>query len=99
MYYRVERTYLTDEAGRAQTAVDRRPYMIVADTARDAALVFVTHDGGQVVGTISDLTGDKATATAVASSRMYVIFVERGAESIDRQAPGSANPSRDRELR
>jgi hypothetical protein len=82
MYYRVERTYLTDSAGRAASSPDRHPHMIVAESSREAALVFIAYESGHLIGEIAELAGDKAAATAVSGSRMFVIFVERGAESV-----------------
>ena len=101
MYYRVERTYLTDESGRAQSVADRRPYMIVAESAREAAFAFVLHEGGEVLGTVSEIAGDKATATAVAGGRMFVIFLERGADALDirHRGPSGSSRERDREYR
>jgi hypothetical protein len=58
--------------------------MISAASASAAALSFISDEGGELVGEIGDLPGDKATATADRAGRLFVIFVQRGAEAIKR---------------
>ena len=92
MYYRVGRTYITDAQGRSVTAVDPRPYLVSAESASTAALSFLEAEKSPMIGAVSEIQGDKATATASRSEdrRVFVIFVERAAESIR----GDQTPSR-----
>ena len=82
MYYKVERTYLTNEQGEYQRLHDAKPYLIPASSASAAAMAFVTHEQGKMLGAATPLPGDKATATAECGERVYVIFVERAAEAV-----------------
>jgi hypothetical protein len=82
VYYRIDRTYLTDEAGKYQRAHDSKPYLVPADSAGAAAVAFITNEMASLVGPVSMLPGDKATATAEVGHRVYVIFIERAAESV-----------------
>ena len=98
MYYKIERTFLTDRGGHSQPNSDRLPYMVSAESAQAAALAFITREQGNLLGPISQITGDKATATAARGGQVYVVFVERAADSIgdrkredrDEDGPGSA---------
>jgi hypothetical protein len=72
--------------------------MVVANSAEDAAASFVSSEPGHIVGTISEIQGDRAAATAVAGDRLFVIFVERAAEAVQTNLGGPADPSRQREL-
>ena len=82
MYYKVERTYLTSVAGDSEQQSDRTPYFVAAGDAAAAAAAFVVNEGGRLLGDASAFAGDKATATALIDGRVYIIFVQRGAESI-----------------
>lgn len=83
MFYKVERTFLTDASGNSARSTDRLPHMIAADSANAAAAAFVTRDQGKMLGAVSDLPGDKATATALDQGRVFVVFVERASDSIN----------------
>ncbi len=82
MYYKVERTYLTNMQGDSEQQADAIPYFVSAADAPSAAAKFVTNESGRLLGCVSAFTGDKATATAWNDGRLYIIFVQRGAESI-----------------
>ena len=82
MYYKIERTFLTNPDGLSQQSSDRLPYMVSAESAQSAALAFITRDQANLLGPISQVAGDKATATAARGGQVYVLFVERAADSI-----------------
>lgn len=82
MYYRVERTFLTNAQGESEQALDPRPYLSCGATSSEASLAFIQQDGADLLGSISSLPGDKSLATARARGRLYVIFVQRGAETL-----------------
>ena len=82
MYYRVERTYLTNVLGKYDRTPDRKPYLVLAGDASAAATAFVTDEHGHLLGPVTPLRGDKATATAAAGQRVFVIFVERAQDAI-----------------
>ncbi|MGZ8867430.1 MAG: hypothetical protein ACXW2P_03725 [Thermoanaerobaculia bacterium] len=92
MYYKVERTWLTDRDGHSQQRTDRLPHMVSAESAEGAAMAFVSGDHANLLGPIGRIAGDKATATAVDRGRVYVVFVERASDSLadHRFATGSA---------
>ena len=98
MYYKIERTFLTNTEGRSEQNSDRLPYMVSAESAQAAALAFITSDHGNLLGPISQISGDKATATAAAGGQVYVVFVERAVDSIgdrkrdDRDEDGPGSP-------
>ena len=85
MYYKIERTFLTDRDGRSQQNSDRLPYMVSAQSAQGAALAFIARDEANLLGPVSQVSGDKATATAARGGQVYVLFVERAADSIGDQ--------------
>jgi hypothetical protein len=87
MFYKIERTFLTDAGGNSARSTDRLPHMIAADSANAAAAAFVARDHGTMLGNISDLPGDKATATAADRGRVFVVFVERASDSINDHRP------------
>lgn len=87
MYYKVDRTYLTNVAGESEQHHDKTPYFVAAPGAPAAAAAFVANESGRLLGSVSSFAGDKATATARMDGRLYIIFVQRGAESIN--APGA----------
>ena len=82
MYYKIDRTYLTDGEGKYQRVHDATPYLVPAGSAMASAIAFITHESAAAIGPITQLPGDKATATAQVGQRVYVIFIERAAESI-----------------
>ena len=82
VYYKVDRTYLTNEVGQYERAHDSKPYLVPAENASAAALAFVTHEHASLVGSITSLPGDKASATAEVDRRVYVLFIERADEAI-----------------
>lgn len=93
MYYKIERTWLTDRDGHSKQSVDRLPHMVAADSAPAAVAAFVSSDRASLLGAVSEISGDRATATATDAGRVYVVFVERAADSVadrlddDRVAP------------
>ena len=82
MYYKVDRTYLTNAEGESEQQHDKTPYFVAAADSPSAAAAFVTNESARLLGGISAFTGDKATATAWVDGRLYIIFVQRGAEAI-----------------
>jgi hypothetical protein len=82
VYYKVDRTYLTNAEGESEQQHDKAPYFVAAGSASAAATAFVTNESGRLLGGVSAFTGDKATATAWIDGRLYIIFVQRGAEAI-----------------
>ena len=85
MYYKVDRTYLTNAEGDSEQQHDKTPYFIAASDAPSAAAAFVTNENARLLGGVSAFAGDKATATAWVDGRLYIVFVQRGAESIGSQ--------------
>ncbi|MEK6375411.1 MAG: hypothetical protein AABO58_22265 [Acidobacteriota bacterium] len=85
MYYKVDRTYLTSVEGESEQQHDKTPYFVAARDAPAAAAAFVTNEAGRLLGTVSSFAGDKATATAWIDGRLYIVFVQRGAEAIRTQ--------------
>jgi len=85
VYYKVDRTYLTTADGESEQQHDKTPYFVAARDAPAAAAAFVTNEAGRLLGTVSAFSGDKATATAWIDGRLYIIFVQRGAEAIRTQ--------------
>ena len=82
MYYRVERTFLTSLSGLSEQTLDPRPYLSPGNTSSEAALAFIEQEGARILGSVSSLRGDKSLATARVDGRLYVIFVQRGAETL-----------------
>ena len=68
------------------------PYFVAAADAPSAAAAFVASEGGRLLGTVAAFAGDKATATGWVEGRLYIVFVQRGAEAI--KAPGATDDSR-----
>ncbi len=89
VYYKVDRTYLTSAGGESEQQHDKAPYFVAAASAPAAASAFVMNEGGRLLGNVSAFSGDKATATAWVAGRLYIIFVQRGAEAI--KAPEAAS--------
>ena len=83
-YYRVERTYLTDSTGKSLQQNDA-PHYVSSECASSAISTFVDEDRARLVGPVSELQGDKATATAARDGRIYVVFAERGDEAPPRR--------------
>ena len=82
MFYRIERTWLTDRDGHSKQSTDRMPHMVAADSAPAAVRAFISGDRATLLGPVSEITGDKATATAIDAGRVYVVFVERASDSL-----------------
>jgi hypothetical protein len=59
---------------------------VSGECASSAVSTFVDEDRARLVGSVSELPGDKATATAVRDGRIYVVFAERGDEAPPRRA-------------
>jgi hypothetical protein len=87
VYYKVDRTYLTNTEGDSEQQADKTPYFVAASDAPSAAAAFITNESARLLGGVSAFTGDKATATAWRDGRLYIIFVQRGIESMT--APGA----------
>ena len=85
MYYKIDRTYLTNVEGESEQQHDQTPYFVAAADSSSAAAAFVTNESARLLGGVSAFAGDKATATAWVDGRLYIIFVQRGAEAIKRQ--------------
>jgi hypothetical protein len=85
VYYKVDRTYLTNAEGESEQQHDKTPYFVAASDSATAAAAFVTNESARLLGTVSAFAGDKATATAWVDGRLYIIFVQRGAEAIRTQ--------------
>jgi len=95
MYYQIDRTYLTDAGGSSHHAQDPKPHLVTGKSARDAAVQFISREEGRLLGSVAELPGDKATATAWAEGRVYVVFVQRGFEAITaKRADEAAHRSR-----
>lgn len=77
MLYRVERSYITDEHGRYAEQRERSTHQIESDSASHAARQFVGNDNAELLGDVTEVTGDRAIATADCDGRVYVIFVQR----------------------
>ena len=76
--YLVRRTNIRGTAGDSTIRRDRSPHTINEDSARSAALSFITADNARLLGVISDLPEeDEATACAWREGRVYVILVQR----------------------
>ena len=90
MYYKVERTYLTNAEGDSEQLADKTPYFVAASDASAAASAFVTNESARLLGGVSAFVGDKATATAWCDGRRYIIFVQRGAEAIKSELAAEA---------
>ena len=88
MYYKIERTYLTDAEGGNEQQPDKTPYFVAASDASSAASAFIANESGRLLGAVSSFAGDKATATGWVDGRLYIVFVQRGAEAI--ASPGAA---------
>jgi hypothetical protein len=86
VYYKIDRTYLTSADGESEQHHDKTPYFVAAPDAPAAAAAFVTNEAGRLLGNVSSFAGDKATATAWMDGRLYIIFVQRGAEAIKAQS-------------
>ena len=86
VYYKVDRTYLTNAQGENEQQHDKTPYFVAASEASAAALSFVRNENGRLLGDVSAFAGDKATATAWVDGRLYIVFVQRGAEAIQTAA-------------
>jgi hypothetical protein len=89
MDYRVSRTYITDVGGHSNRLIDQTPHVVPAASARLAALAFIAMEGGVLVGPVSDVPGDSATATASVRGRVYVVLAERANEAL---APPPVEP-------
>ena len=82
VYYKIDRTYLTNVEGESEQQHDQTPYFVAAADSSSAAAAFVTNESARLLGGVSSFAGDKATATAWIDGRLYIIFVQRGAEAI-----------------
>src|SRR5262249_34632169 len=92
VYYKVDRTYLTSAEGDNEQQHDKTPYFVAAGDAASAASTFIGNENGRLLGAVSKFAGDKATATGWVDGRLYIIFVQRGAEAI--KAPGAADEAK-----
>ena len=85
VYYKIDRTFLTNAEGESEQQHDKTPYFVAASDAAAAAAAFVTRESARLLGGVSSFPGDKATATAWVDGRLYIVFVQRGAEAIRTQ--------------
>ena len=76
MEYRVKRTYVESTAGESTMRSDRQAHRVSAETARLAALDFITSDHARLLGALKELAGGEITGTAWRDGRVYVIFVD-----------------------
>ncbi len=56
--------------------------MVSADSAPAAVMAFLSGDRSSLLGPVSPISGDKATATVIDAGRVYVVFVERASDSL-----------------
>lgn len=82
MFYRIERIWLTDRDGHSKQSADRMPYMVSAESAPAAVKAFVAGERVSLLGAVTEISGDKATATAMDAGRVFVVFVERASDSL-----------------
>lgn len=94
MYYRIERTYLTDAKGSSLREYDLRPYLISALDADAAIESFVREEGGTLSGVTSPLPGDKAMGSATREGRFYIVFAQRAAETVGAALPAAGERAR-----
>ena len=80
VYYRVDRTYVTDPTGQAAKQ-DDPPHFVAGGSAGSVARDFIDQESAHLLGAVTELTGDKAMATASREGRVFVVFVQRGAEA------------------
>ncbi|HEX9162531.1 MAG TPA: hypothetical protein VF980_12565 [Thermoanaerobaculia bacterium] len=75
----LERTFLTTASG--TRVIDARPeYVTVEANSLPAAIIaFVEQDHGRVLGTISEVTNQRAVATAW-KNRLYILSAEPARE-------------------
>lgn len=95
MYYRIERTYLTDADGVSRRDYDLRPWLVAAADAENAIDAFVQGEGGILSGMTSPLPGDKAMGSATREGRFYILFAQRASESVAAE-PANGEADRDR---
>ena len=96
MYYKIDRTYVTDADGRSARQYDVTPILVPADNAPGAIASYLASDGEmRQLGNVTALAGDKAVATLSIGRRVLVVFVQRAAESLVR-ASQDAMPARDK---
>ena len=91
VYYKIERTFLTNAAGESEQQSDKTPYLVNASDAAAAARLFVSDERGRLLGEPTSFAGDKSSATAWLDGRLYIIFVQRGLEAL---RPGERQEAR-----
>lgn len=73
---------MTTSQGLSEQTLDPTPYLSPGSSALDAALAFIQQENARLLGPASSLPGDKSLATASAEGRLFVIFVQRGIETL-----------------
>ena len=80
VYYRVELTFLTDPGGEWRHE-EGLPYYVRSRSAATALSTFLDEEGARLLGSVTELPGDKASATAWREGRAFVLFAQRGDEA------------------
>jgi hypothetical protein len=88
MEYRVKRTYVELTAGESTMRRDRRAHRVSAESARSAALDFISGDHARLLGALKELPSGEVTGTAWRDGRVYVIFVDPWEEQGDAESHG-----------
>jgi hypothetical protein len=73
--YRVQRTFLDAVAGESTLAREKGSQIVEAESAVEAARLFIADDTCRLVGSVQPLPGDEATATCQSGGKLYVITV------------------------
>jgi hypothetical protein len=75
MDYRVDRIYVANIGKETERHAEPMTYQVTADSAAAGALEFIRDENARLFGTVNELPGDRATATAWLRGLVYVIFV------------------------
>lgn len=88
MEYRVKRTYVESTAGESTMRSDRRAHRVSAESAKSAALDFISADHARLLGALKELPSGEVIGTAWRDGRVYVFFVDPWEEEGDGKAHG-----------
>ncbi|HEY3054740.1 MAG TPA: hypothetical protein VGK31_02285 [Thermoanaerobaculia bacterium] len=80
VYYRVDRSYVPDASGDSVQHADP-PHFVAGESAGAVARDFVLQDSARLLGSVTELTGDKAVATGWRDGKVFVLFVQRGCDA------------------